>query len=149
PASFSGAVGNFTLSQYQAGPTNVGVGDPITLKIRIAGQGSWDSVTIPSAPATADWREFKLYPPTAKVETHDQMQINGPKYFEQVITPKNADVKEIPGFTFSFFDPNARPSRTLQRAPLPIVVRPTAATPQPTIVQTSPPSEQQQSTTQE
>ena len=150
PASYTGAVGNFTLAQYQAGPTNVAVGDPITLKIRIAGQGSWDTVTIPSAPTTADWREFKLYPPTAKVETRDQMQIDGSKYFEQVITPENADVKEIPGFAFTFFDPNARTFRTLEHAPLPIVVRPTAATPQPTIVQTSPPpSEQQQSNSQE
>ncbi|MGZ4963732.1 MAG: BatD family protein [Limisphaerales bacterium] len=149
PATFTGAVGNYTLAQYQAGPTNVGVGDPITLKIRIAGQGSWDTVTIPSAPTTADWREFKLYPPTAKVETRDQMQIDGSKYFEQVITPENADVKEIPGFAFSFFDPNARAFRTLQHAPLPIVVRPTAATPQPTIVQTSPPSSEQQSNAQE
>lgn len=150
PPSYTGAVGNFNLSQYQAGPTNVGVGDPITLKIRIAGQGSWDTVTIPSAPTTPEWREFKLYPPTAKVETRDQMQIDGSKYFEQVITPQNADVKEIPGFAFSFFDPNARAFRTLQHAPLAIVVKPTAATPQPTIVQTSPPSnDQQQSNTQE
>ncbi|MDB6058921.1 MAG: hypothetical protein JWO95_2765 [Verrucomicrobiales bacterium] len=150
PASYNGAVGNFTLSQYQAGPTNVAVGDPITLKIRIAGQGSWDTVTIPAAATTPDWREFKLYPPTAKVETHDQMQIDGSKYFEQVITPQNSDVKEIPGFAFSFFDPNARAFRTLQHAPLAILVKPTAATPQPTIVQTSPPSnDQQQSNAQE
>jgi tetratricopeptide (TPR) repeat protein len=143
PASFSGAVGNFSLAQYQAGPTNVSVGDPITLKIRIAGQGSWDTVALPST-ASADWREFKLYPPTAKVDTHDRMQIDGSKYFEQVITPDNADVKEIPAFAFSFFDPNARAFRTLQHAGIPIVVRPTAATPQPTIVQTSPPSADQQ-----
>lgn len=150
PASFNGAMGNFTLAEYQASPTNVGVGDPITLKIRIAGQGSWDSVTIPSAPTTPDWREFKLYPPTAKVQTHDQMQIDGSKYFEQVITPANADVKEIPGFAFTFFDPNAHKFRTLQHAPVPITVRPTAATPQPTIVQTgTPSSDQQQSNTQE
>jgi tetratricopeptide (TPR) repeat protein len=150
PPSFSGAIGNFTLSQYSAGPTNVGVGDPVTLKIRIAGQGSWDTVTLPSNPTSPEWREFKFYPPTAKVETRDQMQIDGSKYFEQVITPQNADIKEIPGFAFSFFDPNARAFRTLQQEPLPITVRPTAATPQPTIVQTSPPSgEQQPANTQE
>jgi tetratricopeptide (TPR) repeat protein len=144
PPSFTGAVGNFNLAQYAAGPTNVSVGDPLTLKIRIAGQGSWDTVTLASNPSGPEWREFKFYPPTSKVETRDQMQIDGSKYFEQVITPQNADVKEIPGFAFSFFDPNARSFRTLQHAPLPISVRPTAATPQPTIVQTSPPSSDQQ-----
>jgi tetratricopeptide (TPR) repeat protein len=150
PPSFTGAIGNFTLSQYQAGPTNVSAGDPVTLKIRIAGQGSWDTVTISSSPTGAEWREFKLYPATSKLETRDQMQIDGSKYFEQVITPENADVKEIPGFAFSFFDPNARAFRTVQHAPLPLVVKPTAATPQPTIVQTSPPStDQQQANTQE
>lgn len=150
PPTFTGAIGNFTLNQYQAGPTNVSVGDPITLKIRIAGQGNWDSVTIPSTPTGPEWREFKLYPATSKLETHDQMQIDGSKFFEQVITPDNADVKEIPGFAFTFFDPNARAFRTVQHAPLPVVVKPTAATPQPTIVQTSPPStEQQPANTQE
>ena len=48
PPGFNGALGDFTLAQYDAGPTTVGVGDPITLKIRIAGRGAFDTVTLPA-----------------------------------------------------------------------------------------------------
>jgi hypothetical protein len=88
PPDFRGAVGDFSLAQCEAGPTDVGVGDPITLKIRIEGQGSFDTVTLPAT--QPDWREFKTYPPTAKFDSSDPLQIQGSKYFEQVIAPLNA-----------------------------------------------------------
>lgn len=40
PPEFNGAVGRFTLA-LQAGPTNVAVGDPITVKVQIRGRGVW------------------------------------------------------------------------------------------------------------
>lgn len=78
PPAFNGAIGNFTLAQYEAGPLSVGVGDPITLKIRIAGEGSFDTVTLPAN--EQGWREFKTYPPTGKLDTSDPLQIQGSKY---------------------------------------------------------------------
>jgi tetratricopeptide (TPR) repeat protein len=144
PSTFSGAIGSFALAQYEAGPTSVGVGDPITLKIRIAGSGSWDTVTLPAN--EQDWREFKTYPPTSKFESSDPLQIQGSKYFEQVITPLNAEIKELPAFAFSYFDPATGAFQTLSHPPIPLSVHPTAATPQPTIIAsgTPPPDEQQQ-----
>ena len=44
PANFNGAVGSFSLAQFEAGPATVAVGDPVTLKIRIAGKGSFDTL---------------------------------------------------------------------------------------------------------
>ena len=52
-----------------AGPTNVAVGDPITVRVQISGHGALDALTLPDQPA---WRDFKTYPPTSKVK------INGP-----------------------------------------------------------------------
>jgi tetratricopeptide (TPR) repeat protein len=132
PPAFNGAVGNFTLAQYEAGPVSVGVGDPITLKIRIAGEGSFDTVRLPAN--EQGWREFKTYPPTAKLDTSDPLHIQGSKYFEQVITPLNDEVKQIPPFAFSFFDPSAGQFRTLTRPAIRLTVHPTAATPQPTVI---------------
>ncbi|MGA2176226.1 MAG: BatD family protein [Verrucomicrobiota bacterium] len=132
PPDFNGAIGSFTLAQCEAGPTTVGVGDPITLKIRIAGSGSFGSVTLPAN--EQGWREFKTYPPTSKFESSDPLQIDGSKYFEQVISPLNAEIKEIPPFTFSFFDPAAGAFRTLSHPGIALTVRPTAATPQPTVI---------------
>jgi tetratricopeptide (TPR) repeat protein len=143
PPTFNGAIGDFTLAQYEAGPASVGVGDPITLKIRVAGSGSFDTVTLPAnEPA---WREFKTYPPTSKFESTDPLQIQGSKYFEQVITPLNAEIKELPAFAFSYFNPATGAFHTLSHPPIPLAVHPTAATPQPTIIASgAPPPEAQQ-----
>lgn len=132
PADFHGAIGNFTLAQCEAAPTSVGVGDPITLKVRIAGEGSFDNVTLPAS--QSDWREFKTYSPSSRFESSDPLQIQGSKYFEQVITPINAQVAEIPPFSFSFFDPTTGSFRTLTHPAIPLIVHPTAATPQPTVI---------------
>jgi tetratricopeptide (TPR) repeat protein len=133
PASFTGAVGRFNLSVYEAGPTTVGAGDPITLKIRISGRGAFETVNLPTNNDAA-WREFKTYPPTAKIELTDPGQAQGSKYFEQVITPQNAEVKEIPPFNFSYFDPEQRRFMNLMHDPIPLTVHATAAVPQPTVV---------------
>ncbi|MBI3192339.1 MAG: BatD family protein, partial [Pedosphaera parvula] len=47
PDDFTGAVGNFTSLTVNAAPTDVAVGDPITIKIQIAGQGGLDSLALP------------------------------------------------------------------------------------------------------
>jgi tetratricopeptide (TPR) repeat protein len=143
PPSFNGAIGDFTLAQYEAGPATVGVGDPITLKVRIAGSGSFDTVTLPANEQV--WREFKTYPPSSKFESADPLQMQGSKYFEQVITPLNAEIKELPPFAFSFFNPATHAFHTLTHPAIPLSVHPTAATPQPTIIaSTATPQDAQQ-----
>jgi tetratricopeptide (TPR) repeat protein len=138
PAGFSGAIGKFTLAEYEAGPTELGVGDPITLKVRIAGSGAFGTLTLPAN--VQSWREFKSYPPTSKFETSDPLQIEGSKYFEQVISPLNAQIKEIPPFTFTYFEPASGQFRTLSHAAIPLTIHSTAATPQPTIIASGAPA---------
>ena len=62
PANFNGAVGDYTMA-VTAGPTNVAVGDPITVRVQISGHGALDALTLPDQPA---WRDFKAYPPTVQ-----------------------------------------------------------------------------------
>jgi len=147
PAGFNGAVGEFSLAQFEAAPTTVAVGDPVTLKIRLAGKGAFDSLSL-SADEPA-WRDFKTYPPSKKFESADPLQIEGSKYFEQVITPENVGVKEIPAFAFSYFSPQTGSFHTLTHPAIPLHVLPTAATPQPTVsapaaptAQTPPPAQE-------
>jgi tetratricopeptide (TPR) repeat protein len=132
PPGFAGAVGTFVLSQFEVGPTNVAVGDPITLKVRISGRGAFDGLTLPSDPV--GWREFKTYPPSAKFESTDPIQIDGSKYFEQVVTPLNAEIKELPSFTFVYFDPDAGAFKTLTHPPVPLAIHPASGVAQPTVV---------------
>ncbi|MGD1084858.1 MAG: BatD family protein, partial [Verrucomicrobiota bacterium] len=137
PPGFTGAVGRFSLAQFEAAPADVAVGDPVTLKIRVAGNGAFGNVRLSAE--QLGWRDFKTYPPASKFESGDPLQIEGSKYFEQVITPQNVGVHEIPAFAFSFFDPESRSFQTLTHPAIPLTVRPAAATPQPTVVSTAPP----------
>ncbi len=132
PAYFNGAVGDYTMT-VTAGPTTVAVGDPITMRVQISGHGALDALTLPDHPA---WRDFKAYPPTSKVATSDQLGLQGTKTFEQIVTPQNTDVHELPAFSFSFFDPGAKTYRTLTQPPVQLAVHSGGTTPAPMIAAT-------------
>jgi hypothetical protein len=129
PADFHGAVGDFSLS-LTAGPTNVAVGDPITIKAQISGRGAVEALSLPDLAA---WREFRAYPPSAKVELSDKLGLEGTKSFEQVVVPLNTEIKELPRLAFSFFDPEAKTYRTLTQPAVPLVVRPAGSVAMPTL----------------
>ena len=129
PADFNGAIGNFSL-HVTAGPTNLTVGDPITVRVQISGRGALDAVTLPVQDA---WRDFKNFPPTSTVTNTDQFGFQGIKTFEQIVSPLNSDVRELPPFTFSFFNPDDGAYHTLTQPATPLLVRSAGAAPLPTI----------------
>ena len=101
PASFSGAVGQFAVSS-EASTTSTAVGDPLTLKIRVTGQGNFGRVSMDGLSASADWKSYK---PSAKFEEGDSSGTTGTKTFEQSIVPLKAGRQDIPAVSFSYFDP--------------------------------------------
>ena len=129
PVNFTGAVGQFDLVA-SAGPTTVTVGDPITVRVQIAGHGALDAVTLPVQDA---WNNFKTYPPTTKLETSDPFGFQGTKTFEQIISPQNSDVHELPAFTFSFFNPDDGQYHTLTQAAVPLTVKTAGTSPMPVL----------------
>lgn len=133
PANFNGAIGNYTMA-VSVGPTNVATGDPITVRVQISGRGALDALSLPEQNA---WHDFKAYPPTAKVETADPLGLQGTKTFEQIITPESTDIKELPPFSFSFFDPDAKSYHTLSQPGVKLTVRPGGNAPTPVIAATS------------
>jgi hypothetical protein len=132
PASFNGAVGDYTMT-VTAGPTNITVGDPVTVRVQISGHGALDSLTLPDQTA---WQNFKTYPPTSKVETTDQLGLGGTKTFEEIVTPQNTDVHELPPFSFSFFDPEQNTYRTLMQPSMRLIVHSGGAVAVPVIAAT-------------
>src|ERR1035437_7687938 len=130
PPDFNGAIGSFSLNT-SAGPTNLTVGDPVTVRVQISGRGALDAIALP---AQNSWHDFKTFPPTAKLETHDQFGLEGTKTFEQIVSPQNSDVRKLPPFTFSYFNPDDGRYHTLAQAAVPLVVNAAAATPLPAIV---------------
>lgn len=125
PPGFSGAVGKYTMN-LSVSPTNVAIGDPITVKVDISGKGALDGIRLPTQ---MGWDRFKLYPPTAQFEVNpgDPLAISGTMHFALTAVPENMDVNELPPFIFTFFDPDAKTYQTLSHPAVPLVVRPSAA----------------------
>ena len=133
PPSFNGAVGSFTMT-VSAGPTNVAAGDPVTVKVQLAGRGAFDSLALPEQNA---WRDFKTYPPTTKVDTTDPLGLQGTKTFEQVVVPQSADIKALPPVVFSFFNADQKRYQTLTQPAIPLIVRPGGSAPMPVVAATT------------
>ncbi|MFV1975067.1 MAG: BatD family protein [Candidatus Scalindua sp.] len=93
PADFKGAVGDFNLN-LSVSPSEVRVGDPVTVKMIVGGKGNFNTV---SSPALKQKDGFKVYDPQVK-------QNGDNKIFEQVLIPVSDSVKGIPEISFSFFN---------------------------------------------
>jgi len=117
PQGFKGAVGDFCL-EVEVSPKEVNVGDPITLAMKVEGEGNFDSV---NCPLLKESRGFKVYEPEVTQE-------EGRKVFKQVLIPESSQVKEVPLVIFSFLDPETGKYKTLTKGPFPLKV---VAQPQP------------------
>jgi hypothetical protein len=122
PPGFNGAVGTYSMN-VQAGPTNVAVGDLITVRIRLSGKGALEPLSLPEQTA---WKDFKTYPSTSTNEPADALAIEGAKTFEEIVVPQSTEIKQLPPVSFSFFDPEQKCYRTLHQSAIPLVVRASA-----------------------
>jgi hypothetical protein len=122
PPSFSGAIGNFTMTT-DAKPKTVQVGDPITVTTTISGRGNFDRV---NAPVIEDERGWHKYPPSSKFKQDDEVGISGTKTFEAVLSP-NDKKQTLPLLAFSYFDPVKAQYVTVHSEPIPINVQGGAA----------------------
>jgi hypothetical protein len=123
PLDFSGAVGKFDVSA-EASVTRAVTGDPITLKVKISGQGNFDRVTTNGLASGAAWKSYK---PNARFEAADRGRLAGTKTFEQAIVPTGAGSSEIPAVSFSYFDPGTQSYVTKSTGPIPIEIAPGSA----------------------
>jgi len=112
PAGFSGAVGDFSF-EVTAQPLEVHPGDPVTLQLRITGDGNLDRITMPPLPLN---ETFRLYGEPVRRQTENTV------LFEQVVSPRTAEVAEIPTVPFSFFDTRSGQYRTVYGEPIPLHV---------------------------
>ncbi len=120
PPGFTGAVGDFRM-EVAAAPTNVAVGDPIRLQVRISGRGALAGITLPPLDG---WSDFRVYPALSRVENTDTLGLKGAKVIEHDLVPQNAEVKAVPALIFSYFDPVHATYVSLTNPPIPLLVRP-------------------------
>jgi len=100
PQDFTGLVGQFSLAA-EASPTEVNVGDPITLTVMVTGGEYLDNVVLPPLNNQADIREnFKVPAEMGPGEIDGRVKV-----FTQTLRAKNPSVKEIPGIRLNYFNP--------------------------------------------
>ena len=120
PEQFYGLVGQYTISA-SATPTEVSVGDPITLTVKIGGSKYLKPVRWPeleNVPALAS--NFKI--PSQKASpTVD----GGFKVFTQTLRANNDQVTEIPPIPLAYFDAEQGKYVTAQTEPIKLEVAPT------------------------
>jgi hypothetical protein len=123
PATFAGAVGDFTISST-AKPTEVAVGDPITITMSITdrtpGGTEMDLLQPPPLNKVQSITEnFRV--PTDPLAGVVQGRT---KTFTQTIRALNDTVDRIPAIPFSFFRPGVEEYETVWSASIPIHVTP-------------------------
>ncbi len=114
PATFSGAVGQFELD-VTAEPTQLRVGDPLSLRMLLSGAGR---VTDAQPPSLVNTEGFRTYRPQMDQPDPDTT------VFEQVLIPQDETLDAIPAVHFSYFDPEAAQYRTLSSQPIRLLLRP-------------------------
>jgi len=121
PEWFSGAVGRFVFD-ITASPTDVAVGDPITLRMVVRDQGrrpaNMDLLQSPNLARMPELEESFRVP---------REQLGGTvegrtKVFTQTIRAEHDGLQEIPALPFSFFDPMSRSYETSWSRPIPLTV---------------------------
>lgn len=101
PKSFSGAIGNFSMS-VSADTENTRVDEPIMLSLKLTGSGNFDRIKGPEMPKTHGWRNYK---PESNFEASSSSPLKGVKRFDYVFIPEKAGTLKLPEVRFSFFDP--------------------------------------------
>jgi hypothetical protein len=122
---FTGGIGKFDLGRPSVSASEVIVGDPLTLTVTVSGEGNLEALSPPVIPENDTWQSFT---PTSDV-TRDPMTGRGTKTMTYTLVPRNPDMRSVPSIPFSVFDPERAEYVDLSIPPVPVVVKPGAATP--------------------
>jgi hypothetical protein len=121
---FSEASGKFRAST-RAEPTALEAGTPLTLTLTVRGVG-----TVRRPPQRLDLRKLPAFATAFHIEDLPDLPQPDPKTWEFAwrLKPRRADVTEVPGLPFVYFDPTIRPAergfQVLYTDPIALQVRP-------------------------
>lgn len=121
PASFSGAVGDFSMSATLSRQT-LTTDDALSIRMIIRGDGDIKRVQVPDVGLSMD--SFDLYEPRVLHENSQELsgRIYGEKTIEFLAIPKYPGRYQLAP-AFSWFDPNSSVYRTSQAGPFNLEVR--------------------------
>ncbi len=120
PDGFYGLVGRYTISASATPLTDVYMGDPITLTIKIGGGKYLKPVQWPALEQVPELAaNFKMPPQKASPVIE-----NGFKVFTQTIRPDNNQANIIPAIPLAFFDPDTGGYSVAKTEPIKIALKP-------------------------
>ena len=111
PASFGGAVGDFSISS-SVSTTELKENEAVTLKVIISGTGNMKLIKTPEVSFPAD---FEVYDP--KVDNKFTLKaggLSGNKVIEYLAIPRHNGNYTIPGVEFTYFDIKSGAYKTLK-----------------------------------
>ena len=110
PASFAGAVGNYTFKS-EIDKTELSTNDAFTLTYTVSGQGNVELLQMPTPVFPPD---FEVYDPkiTTSVD-HNAQGLTGTKKAEYLVIPRRAGSFNIAAAEFSYFNPATGAYQTL------------------------------------
>ena len=114
PSSFSGAVGNFTMTS-EINSDNVKTNDAVTVKVKITGNGN---IKLIKKPEVVFPNDFDIFDPKEETDSKTTTAgVSGSKTIEYMAIPRYAGDFEIPSVIFSYFDPKTATYKTLKSEP--------------------------------
>ena len=118
PARFEGHVGTYHVDAT-ATPTDVSVGDPITLTVTLSGPVYLDHVGLPALHSQPDLASgFKVPTEMAEGKTAGRVRV-----FTQTIRARRADITAVPPIELPYFDTEAGAYRIAQSDPIRLTVK--------------------------
>ena len=118
PASFSGAVGNFTITSV------MDTGKENRLAVTISGWGNFPLITAPEIRMPAGLQAVPAG--TAEQVSAELFPLNGSKTFYWDLIYAAAASYTIPPISFSYFDPANKRYQSIQTMPLTVTISPAA-----------------------
>jgi len=110
PATFSGAVGKFSI-ESSIDTLKTRPDQALTLRFKISGSGNINSLQLPPLNLPNSVEVFE--PKIAKKIDNKSGEIRGSVTYEYVLIPRRPGLLSIPALTFAYFDPETENYRTL------------------------------------
>ena len=129
PASFNGAVGQFTLKSNVV-PATANIGEPITWTLTLAGTGNWPDLS--GLPARSVSKDFRTVQPQAKRTLKEGTLFDATLVEDVVLIPTKSGSYTLGPITWTYFDPAKGEYQTITTAPAIVTISPAAEVIQPT-----------------
>ena len=102
PDAFTGAVGRYSIAA-EVDLNTVDPGEPVTLTLKVTGEGNMESLPAPEWPEVPGWRSFDSDAPF-QMSILDG-KVRGSREFTRVFIPSVSGSHEFPPVEYSYFDP--------------------------------------------